>query len=297
MTWPRIITAMVTPRGDTGNVDNTRAAALARHLWEHGSGGFVLAGSTGEAYALSLDERRGLFESVRAAVPLTVPIWMGTGTNNTDDTVRLTEAADHWGVDGVLVVTPYYNRPNQEGLIEHFFHIVDATGSSVMVYNVPTRTGVSLLPRSMAEIAHHASQPIAIKEASANLDAIVELRRYLTDAVPVYSGDDSLWLPSMMAGAYGVVSVAAHVVGDEMARALSYLLDGHWTMAMEEHRRLWPIFKALFLDSNPIPVKWLLNQLGLPVGPVCLPLLTPEKTDWSQTLWDAYQTIKIPSVG
>ncbi len=297
MTWPRIITAMVTPRGDTGNVDNTRAAALARHLWNHGSGGFVLAGSTGEAYALSIEERRRLFESVRAAVPDTVPIWMGTGTNNTRDTVRLTQAAESWGVDGVLVVTPYYNRPNQEGLIEHFSQILEATHSSVMVYNVPMRTGVYLLPQTMVRIAHRASHPLSIKDASGNLDSIVELRHLLSHEIPVYSGDDSLWLPSMMAGAYGVVSVASHVVGDEMARALSYLLEGHWMLAMEEHRRLWPVFKALFLDANPIPVKWLLNQLGLPVGSVTLPLLMPNKADWCETLWHAYQEVKLSSAG
>lgn len=296
MNWPRIITAMVTPRGDTGNLDNTRAAELARHLWEHGSGGFVLAGSTGEAYALSLDDRRLLFESVRAAVPATVPIWVGTGTNNTEETVRLTEAADSWGVDGVMVVTPYYNRPSQAGLIEHFAQIAGVVRSSLMVYDVPSRTGVQLAPDSMARIAERARQPLAIKEASANLDTIVQLRQSLYSTIPVYSGDDSLWLPSMMAGAHGVVSVAAHVVGDEMARALNSLLVGDWVLAMEEHRRLWPIFKALFLDANPVPVKWLLNRLGLPVGPVPLPLLTPSSADWCEALWHAYHTIKFPEV-
>lgn len=297
MMWPRIITAMVTPRGDTGNVDNTRCAALARYLWQHGSGGFVLAGSTGEAYALSLDERRCLFDSVRGAVPSTVPIWMGTGTNNTQDTVRLTEEANRWGVDGVLVVTPYYNRPSQDGLVEHFARVMDVAQSSVMVYNVPTRTGVHLEPRTMARIAEHAAQPLSIKDASGSLDTIVELRHLLSPDVPVYSGDDSLWLPSMMAGAHGIVSVAAHVVGDEMAAALNNLLGGHWTLAMEQHCRLWPIFKALFLDANPVPVKWLLNQLGVPVGPVPLPLLTPEHATWCDTLWGAYQQLKLSSVG
>ncbi len=296
MNWPRIITAMVTPRTDTGNLDNTRAAELARHLWQHGSGGFVLAGSTGEAYALSLEDRRVLYESVRAAVPATIPIWVGTGTNNTHDTVQFSQAADSWGVDGVMVVTPYYNRPSQEGLIEHFGQVTRVVQSSLMVYDVPSRTGVHLAPDSMARIAERAAQPLAIKDASASLDTIVQLRQCLEATIPVYSGDDSLWLPSMLAGAYGVVSVAAHVVGDEMAEALNRLLVGDWVLAMEAHRRLWPVFKALFLDANPVPVKWLLNQLGLSVGPVPLPLLTPLSADWCEALWHAYQTVKFPHV-
>ncbi len=275
MIWPRLFTAMATPFTKEGNVDIISAAGLARYLRDHNSGGIILAGSTGEAFSLNLNERQILYEAVRGATP-ELPIWMGTGTNDTRATVELSTAAESWGVDGLLVVSPYYNKPTAEGLIQHYSEVGRHVHCPLMLYNVPSRTASMVDAETIATIVHRIPGPFSVKEASGSLDQIMQLRRILSSEVPVYIGDDALYLPGLAVGAYGVVSVASHVVGNEMLNMTKAYLAGNIALAQSIHDSLWPLFKQLFVVSNPLPLKWLLTRLGL-IGPwVRKPLVMPE---------------------
>ncbi len=291
MNWPRLFTAMVTPFTGSGALDAPSAGRLARQLRDHGSGGLVLAGSTGEAFSLNMPERLELFQAVRESVGQSLPIWMGCGTNDTRSSVELVQAADSWGVDGVLLVSPYYNKPTQEGLVRHFRTILAETTCPAMLYNVPGRTSSMVEASTVARIAETASGPFAVKEASGSIDQIMRLRQALDATVPVYSGDDALYLASLAVGAYGVVSVASHVVGDEMAALSDLFLQGHYEEAQRMHRDLWPLFKALFCVSNPIPLKWLLGRLSLAPSNVRMPLYMPPDEVFID-LWASYLQAK-----
>ncbi|MBX5468144.1 MAG: 4-hydroxy-tetrahydrodipicolinate synthase [Firmicutes bacterium] len=274
MQWPRIFTAMITPFTPEGALAVHEAAKLARWLVRHGSGGLVLAGTTGESPTLSLEERRALFEAVREAVP-EVPVWVGTGHNSTAETVRLTMAATEWGADGVMVVTPYYNKPPQEGLYRHFCTVAEHTPLPVMIYNVPGRTSVTMLPETVAAVMRDRPNVRAVKEAAGSLAPVQRLVDLCPPEAKVYTGDDHLFFPTLAVGGYGVVSVASHLVGDEMAALWQAWERGDVDQARHLHRRLTPIFEELFRVSNPIPLKWAMNQLGLPAGPLRLPLSYP----------------------
>ncbi|CAB1130018.1 4-hydroxy-tetrahydrodipicolinate synthase [Candidatus Hydrogenisulfobacillus filiaventi] len=275
-TWPRIFTAMVTPFAEDGSLDLDKARNLARFLIAHGTDGIIVAATTGESPTLSLEERRALFEAVaEVSRPLGVPVWVGTGTNDTRASIRLTEAADSWGADGMLVVTPYYNKPPQEGLYRHFRAVAASTTRPVMLYNVPGRTGVNLAPETALNIMHDQPNVLAIKEASGSVEAVARLVAGLPEGARVYSGDDGLYYPTLALGGWGVVSVASHVAGPQMAAIWQAVTAGDWARAQALHQQLLPLFKELFVVTNPIPVKWALNYLGIPVGDVRLPLVTP----------------------
>ncbi|MCL4493904.1 MAG: 4-hydroxy-tetrahydrodipicolinate synthase [Firmicutes bacterium] len=286
MIWPRLFTAMATPFTREGSVDTEAAAGLARYLRDHGSGGIILAGSTGEAFSLSLSERRTLYEAVHSVVE-NIPIWMGTGTNDTRTTVELSMAAESWGVDGLLLVSPYYNKPTPEGLFQHYAEVARFVRCPMMLYNVPSRTGSMVDAETIQAISHHTSGPFAVKEASGSIDQLMRLRRGLAPDVPIYAGDDALYLPALAVGAYGVVSVASHVVGEEILAMTAAFFSGNIGLAQGIHDDLWPLFKALFVVSNPLPLKWLLARLGL-IGPwVRSPLLMPDDAAF-ESLWLAY---------
>lgn len=289
MSWPRIFTAMVTPFLDDGQLDTAQAAGLAHYLWGQGSGGFVLAGSTGEAFSLSLDERHELFQAVHRALPPEVPVWIGCGTNDTKTTLELVEAADSWGVDGILLVAPYYNKPSQEGLYYHFSMALGRTSRPVMLYNVPSRTACHIEPDTVFRLVRRRDNLLAVKEASGTVHSVLALRRRLPSSVKIYSGDDGLFLPSLTAGAYGVVSVASHVVGPQMVKMLTAYLNGEVDEATRWYVRLWPVFRELFSQSNPVPLKWLLNHLGHFVGPVRSPLLMPNDDSLFMGLMAAFR--------
>lgn len=288
MMWPEIFTALITPFTEDGALNADAAADLARTLAGQGSGGFILAGSTGEAFSLNLTERKRLFTAVRGALEPSVPVWLGCGTNDTRSTIALTEAADSWGADGILLVTPYYNKPTQEGLYRHFTEAARRTSRPVMLYNVPGRTAVRLTVQTVTRIMAEAGNVLAVKEATGTLSALMEMARGLPSDAKLYVGDDSLYLAGLLAGASGVVSVAAHVVGPQMTAMAQHLRSGQLAEAAALHRRLWPVFQELFALSNPIPLKWLLNRLGIPAGPVRLPLLTPADASALEGLWQAY---------
>jgi 4-hydroxy-tetrahydrodipicolinate synthase len=274
--WPAVFTAMVTPFDTNGRLATEEAARLAAWLVRHGTGGLVVAGSTGEGATLTDDERERLFRAVREAVGPDVPIVVGTGTNDTAVSIERSRAAEKWGADGVLAVAPYYNKPPQAGLEAHFLAIAGAIGIPVMLYNVPSRTSVSVEPRTVARVMGRAANVLAVKESSGNVDLFSQLVEQIPSDRLVYSGDDILTLPALAVGAVGVVSVASHLVGDELAAMIEAYGRGDVKTAGELHRRLAPVFRALFVQSNPIPLKWALNRLGAAVGMPRLPLVAAD---------------------
>lgn len=268
----RMLTAMVTPLEKDMAVNYGLARKLARHLAESGSDGLVVAGTTGESPTLSREEKIELFRVIVEEVGGRVSVLAGTGSNDTASSVALTQAAEKVGVDGVMVVAPYYNKPSQEGLYQHFKTIAESTNLPVLLYNIPGRTGVNVLPATVARLAE-IENIVAIKEAAGSMDQVSELRRLLVDHFSIYSGDDSLTLPVLSLGGKGVVSVASHIAGMRLKEMINAFMSGNVTLATQIHLGLYPLFKGLFITSNPVPVKAALNMLGYQVGPPRLPLV------------------------
>lgn len=270
----RLLTAMVTPMKADGSVDYDQAAQLAIRLVESGSDGVVVAGTTGESPTLTDEEKLSVFRVVTDAIGGRASVLAGTGSNSTDHSIHLTRSAEKAGVDGIMAVVPYYNRPPQEGLYRHFKAIAEATSLPIMLYNVPSRTAQNMLPETVLRLSE-IPNVVSLKEASGSLDQTTQLKRLLPDAFLIYSGDDSLTLPMMAVGAAGVVSVAAHIVGRRMKEMIGAFVKGDVETAQKAHLELFPIFKGLFLTTSPIPVKKALSLLGVPVGPLRLPLCDP----------------------
>ncbi|MEW6574486.1 MAG: 4-hydroxy-tetrahydrodipicolinate synthase [Bacillota bacterium] len=286
----RVLTAMVTPFDKDGALNLDQARKLARHLVENGSDGLVVAGTTGESPTLSKEEKASLFQAVVEEIGGKATVIAGTGSYSTSDSIALTKVAQKAGADGVMLVAPYYNKPSQEGLYRHFRAIAESTNLPVMVYNIPGRTAVNILPGTMARLAKDVPNIKAIKEASGNLDQVSELRRVLPDEFVIYSGDDALTLPILSVGGKGIVSVVAHVAGRKMQEMINAYASGNVTLAAKIHRELFPLIKGMFITTNPVPVKAALNILGMNVGPPRLPLVeatAEEKEKISQLLRDA----------
>ncbi|HCJ09695.1 MAG TPA: 4-hydroxy-tetrahydrodipicolinate synthase [Clostridiales bacterium] len=270
--WGRVITAMVTPFDAGLAPDYGQAARLARRLVDSGTDAVLVGGTTGESPTLTDNEKLRLIEAVLDAVGDRAPVLAGTGTNSTAASVTLTRKAEALGVHGVMLVAPYYNKPPQAGLIEHFRTVASETRLPVMVYNVPGRTGVNITPETMAVLSE-VPNIVALKEAGGSADQAAQMVRAVGGRVRVYSGDDSLTVPMLSVGAVGVVSVASHVAGPLVAEMVAAFADGEVRKAAELHRRLLPLFKALFLTTNPIPVKAALRLQGFDVGDPRPPLV------------------------
>lgn len=268
----QVLTAMITPMNKDGSVNYSAAVELAQRLGENGSDGVVLSGTTGESPTLSFDEKVKLFSAVTDALGGKITIIAGTGSNNTQDTITLTKAAEKAGVDGIMLVTPYYNKPSQEGLYQHLKTVAEQTSLPVMIYNVPGRTSANILPETVARLAE-IKNIVAIKEASGNLDQVSLLKTMVPPNFLIYSGDDSLTLPILAVGGAGVVSVASHLVGREIKAMITAFMAGRVIEAMEIHLKLMPLFKAMFLTTNPVPVKRALEFVGFETGPLRLPLV------------------------
>jgi len=268
----RVITAMVTPFKKDLTINFDQVKKLARHLVQSGSDGLVVSGTTGESPTLNRDEKIELFRVVVEEVGGDAVVIAGTGGNNTAAAVELTKAAEKVGVDAVLQVCPYYNKPSQEGLYQHFKAIAASTNLPVMLYNIPGRTSVNLLPQTLVRLAE-IENITAIKESSGSLDQVSELRRSLPDYFDVYSGDDSMTLPIMALGGKGIVSVASHIVGPQLQEMVNAFTSGNVTVAAKIHQTLYPVFKVLFITTSPAPVKAALNMLGWKVGLPRLPLV------------------------
>ena len=282
----RVLTAVVTPFDNDFNINIAQIKKLVRYLVENGSDGFIVCGTTGESAVLAKEEKIALFRAVVEEVGGQVSVIANTGSYNTADSIDLTRAAEQVGVDGIMLVAPYYNKPSQEGLYQHFKTIANNTKLPVILYNVPGRTVTNILPSTVARLVKDVPNIVAIKEASENLDQVSELRCLLPDNFEIYSGDDSLTLPIMALGGKGVISVASHVIGLRIQEMVSAYTKGNVSLAMRLHKELFPIFKGMFIDTNPVPVKTALNLLGVNVGGVRLPLteMDDEKKEKLRTL-------------
>lgn len=270
--WGPVVTAMVTPFNENLEVNYDAAQALAELLVQTGSTGLVVSGTTGESPTLTHEEKVTLFRKVKEAVGKRAAVIAGTGSYDTAESVHLSQEAERVGVDGLLLVAPYYNRPSQEGLYQHFKTIAHAVDLPVMIYNIPGRTGVNVEPATLLRLAE-INNIVAVKEASGNLNQMSEICAGAPDGFLVYSGDDSLTLPLLAVGGVGVVSVASHVVGRDIRRMCEAFFAGQVQEAARLHHRMLPLFKALFCTTNPVPVKAALNMLGANVGGVRLPLV------------------------
>lgn len=268
----RILTAMVTPFHEDGSVNYQAAATLARHLVANGSDGLVVAGSTGEAATMDTDEKMRLFSVVTDAVGDRATVIAGTGSNDTRASIALTQQAEKIGVHGVMLVGPYYNKPTQEGLYQHFKAVAEVTSLPVIIYNVPGRTASNILPETISRLAT-IRNIVAVKESSGNLDQISEIIRTTPDDFRVYSGDDSLTLPILAIGGSGIISVAAHAIGVRMHEMVDAYFAGDIVKARELHLELLPFFKIIFIATNPIPIKTIMKLLGHDVGGFRLPLV------------------------
>lgn len=273
-----ILTAMVTPMNEALDVDYEAAKRLARHLVQHGSDGIVVCGTTGESPTVSTEEKLNLFRVVKKTVGTKASVIAGVGTNSTESSIRLTKLTNEIGVDGILAVVPYYNKPSQEGLFRHFQAIAQATSLPVMLYNIPGRTSINMLPATVKRLAE-IPNIVALKEAAGSMDQVSELKQILPDNFQIYSGDDSLTLPMLSLGCSGIVSVASHVVGDEMKQMVDAWFNGDTAAALRWHLKLYPLFKGIFITSNPVPIKALLNFEGLNVGGVRLPLVEANENE------------------
>jgi 4-hydroxy-tetrahydrodipicolinate synthase len=267
-----IVTAMVTPFDRKGNLDLAKTTELVNYLLDNGTDALVVAGTTGESPTLTAEEKVALFRHVVNVVNGRVPVIAGTGTNDTRASIELTKRAEETGVDAVMLVAPYYNKPNQEGLYQHFKAIAESTSLPVMLYNVPGRTSVNLAPETVIRLAA-IPNIVAVKEAGGNLDAMAEIIEQTPDDFLLYSGDDSLTLPVLAIGGAGVVSVASHIIGNEMQQMIRAFQAGDHQKAAALHRKWVPLMKGLFAAPSPVPVKTALQLRGLDVGPVRLPLV------------------------
>ncbi|ECC1682466.1 4-hydroxy-tetrahydrodipicolinate synthase [Listeria innocua] len=270
----KVITAMVTPiHPEKNKVCKKRIHHLVNHLIDNGSDGLVIAGTTGESPTLSHDEKMKLFRQVVETNAGRAKLIAGTGSNNTAETIAFTkEVAELGGIDAVLVVAPYYNKPNQDGLYAHFVAVAEASDLPVVIYNIPGRSVVNIEPETIIRLAK-LPNIIGVKESSGNLDNISKIIAETSDDFLVYSGDDSLTLPILAVGGNGVISVASHVVGNEMQEMMQAYESGDVKKAARIHRSLLPLMNGLFSVPNPAPTKYLLNQQGISVGPVRLPLV------------------------
>ena len=268
----KVMAAMVTPFADDGSVNYGVAEKLAVHLIENGNDGLVICGTTGESPSLTWEEEYELFQVVKQAIGNQGKIIAGTGSNSTQEAIAATQKAAKLGLDGSLQVVPYYNKPPQEGLYQHFKAIAKACPDlPIMLYNVPSRTSCNLEATTVAKLSE-INNIIAIKEASGDLEQVCQIRRLTPSSFAIYSGEDSLTLPMLTVGAVGVVSVASHLVGNQMQQMIQAFNAGNNELATEIQLKLFSLFKILFATTNPIPVKAALNLQGWQVGSLRSPL-------------------------
>ena len=276
--WGRLYTAMVTPMREDGAIDVEQAQALAAALIKSGSDGVVVAGTTGESPTLTHEEERVLFRELLPVVhELDATLIAGTGSNSTDTAVEASELAAEIGVDGLLQVVPYYNKPSQEGLYQHFKAVADAVETPIMLYNVPGRTGLNMTAATTVRLAEDCPNIAGVKEASGDLEQIAEIIRSAPPAFKIWSGNDGDNLAILAMGGYGAVSVLSHLVGGQIAAMYDAWERGDTAEAGRLQVRLAPLVKAMFLIGNPAPVKWALNDAGFPAGPPRAPLAEPDE--------------------
>lgn len=258
-----VITAMVTPLKNNREIDYDKVEQLSKHLIANGNDALLVAGTTGESPTLTHEEEIELVSTVKRAVANKAKVIMGTGSNSTKTAVSMTKLAKKEDVDAVLSVVPYYNKPSQKGMIEHFSAIAESADIPIILYNIPSRTGVNMLPETVAFLAEKYSNIVAVKQSFADMDAISDLKALCPSDFAIYSGDDSLTLPMLSLGAHGVISVASHLFGSEIKSMIRNYKTGQPLAARNMHMKLYPSFRKLFMAPNPVPVKAALAHKGL----------------------------------
>jgi len=272
MNFGQVLTAMVTPFDQNGEIDFNATKTLVEHLITNGTDGLVVAGTTGESPTLTTEEKIELFKCVVEAAAGRVHVIAGTGSNNTQASMSLTKLAEETGVDGIMLVAPYYNKPSQEGLYQHFKTIAQSTSLPVMLYNIPGRSVVNISVETIVRLSE-IPNVVSIKEASGNLDAMAEIISKTPSDFTLYSGDDGLTIPVLAIGGTGVISVASHIIGNDMQEMINAFKNGDVQKAAAIHRNLLPIMRTLFIAPSPSPVKAALNLNGIQVGGVRLPMV------------------------
>lgn len=286
----RIATAMITPFDSNGEIDYEVAERVIEHLIANGTDAIVVCGTTGETPTLTIPEKRELIHFTIKKVNKRIPVIAGVGLNDTAYTIEATKVVEAFGADGIMVVAPFYNKPNQRGIYAHFEAVANCTHLPVMIYNVPGRTGVNISAETTIALSQIPNIRI-VKEASGNLDQMTEILGNVAPGTFVYSGDDALTLPLVAIGGKGVVSVASHVIGNEMQAMLRAFEQGRHDIASQYHQAMLPLIKQLFNDPNPVPIKYALSKFGFPIGKVRLPLvelLDEDKMKYDR-IWEQFQ--------
>ncbi len=290
-----VITAMVTPFNEKREIDYPAVERLTKHLVNTGSDAILVAGTTGESPTLTHEEEYELLYAVKGTVSGSAKVIMGAGSNSTRTAVDVTKKVESLGADAILSVVPYYNKPNQQGMIEHFGAIAKSTNLPIILYNIPSRTGVNMLPQTVAFLAKEYSNIVALKQSNSDLDLISELKAQCPKDFAIYCGDDSLTLPMLSLGAHGVISVASHVVGEEIKSMIHNYKSGQVKAARNMHQMLFPLFKKLFMAPNPVPVKAVLSRLKLIENYVRRPLFELneiERSELFDCLSEVLETLK-----
>lgn len=269
-----VITAMVTPMSCNGNVDYQKVKQLTEYLTTNGSDSVLITATTGESPTLTHEEEIEILHSAKLGVCNNAKIIMGTGSNSTETAIKMSVIAEQEGADAVLCVAPYYNKPSQAGMIEHFSCIADSVKIPVILYNIPSRTGVNMTVDTISKLAHEHSNIVALKQSYSDMDCISELIMQCPKDFTILSGDDSLTLPMLSIGALGVVSVASHIFGNEIKLMINKYKSGNINQAKNIHGVLYPSFKKLFMAPNPVPIKCALANDGFIDEYVRKPLVT-----------------------
>ncbi|MET0958827.1 MAG: 4-hydroxy-tetrahydrodipicolinate synthase [Psychrobacillus psychrotolerans] len=284
-----IATAMVTPFQIDGSINYTVTELLIEHLLSTGTDSLVVCGTTGESPTLTMEEKLKFIKFVVEIVNTRVPVIAGTGSNSTAASIDLSIKAEAMGVDGLMIVTPYYNKPNQRGLIAHYEAIANATILPIIIYNIPSRSVINMELDTLVALSEIPSIKF-LKDASGNLDQMTRIMAKTKGNLEVYSGDDSLTLPLLAIGGTGVISVASHIVGNDMKKMMEAFQNGNHTDAARIHQSLLPVIQALFKHPNPIVVKYALSKIGVEVGSLRLPLTEMTETEKQEfdVIWDEY---------
>lgn len=258
-----VITAMVTPFNEKREIDYNKAEELSRYLISNGSDAVLVAGTTGEGPTLSHEEEFELLSTVKRAIANKAKVIMNAGSNSTQTAIMSAKWAQREDVDAILSVVPYYNKPSQDGMFEHFSAIAESVDLPIILYNIPGRTGVNMQPKTVARLAEKYPNIVAVKQSFSDMDAVTEMKLLCPEDFTVYSGDDSLTLPMMSLGARGVISVASHIFGSEIKSMIRNYKSGEFLASLNMHKKLYPAFKKLFMAPNPVPVKAVLSNLGV----------------------------------
>ena len=274
-----VITAMITPFNKDLSIDYKALEKLVNHLIETGSDAILVAGTTGETPTLSHEEEVELFKFVKKVVNGRVKIIMGAGSNSTQTAVESSKRAKELGADAILTVVPYYNKPSQKGMYEHFSAIAKAVDLPIILYNIKGRTGVDMQPKTIAKLAHEFKNIVEVKQSNSDLDLISDMKKLCPEDFAIYSGDDSLTLPMLALGVHGVISVASHIEGKKIKEMITNFKNGNVKEALKLHLYLYPLFRKLFMAPNPVPVKAALARLGIINEYVRLPLVVLDEDE------------------